>query len=826
MSPGRQVRAFGSYQYGLDGMRGYLIFCVFFYHARLGPYDGMYLMLSLFFVLSGFLITALLLDDRDRAGRIDYRRFIVRRVRRLAPAAFGGVLLAVIYGATIATKSQADALPGDILGVVFYVVNWTFIFTDQSYTDAFALPSPVQHYWSLALEEQFYVVIPVLLGLLLRFEVAAKVIGGVIAAMVAASSLWIYYLHGAGTDINRLYFGTDTRIAEVMAGVLLAVVMHYRNGEISERWRWIWSRAGWVAAAGLAYLWTTYGITEPFAYRGGFLLNSVLTSVLIMAIISQRGLMDRVFNWKPAVWVGTFSYGIYIYHFVILLWLSPERTGLDPWPNLGLVVFVTMVLAWASNKYFETPIRKGAKFGLPTIGQGAIYPVVGIGLVVAALLTANTDGDDPFATLRDDGRSQLAPVAAADGVLDLLVIHSAENAAIVDVLEEIIDDDDNIRSERAVFSCTGGVAEVDGSPTCASWATEWPALIEAHDPDTVLFFVDGWAGDDIATLEVAGAEGAQEVGTALLGTGFDLLTAQGAQIAAIGSGQPYAESFARGLAPFFQSLADLGGRPDVNLVVSGAMPDPSVLDADDYRRTSAETLLELGALYQRADREDRTRVLIIGDSQARSLGYGFERWGADRGIWVWNVATNGCGLTDEGYLIGSGTEVAIESECVTAVALLDEQVASFDPDLTIVLSSAWDIVPRRLDEWPEPKTLGTEEFTSFLTAEYVDVIETLTAGGGRILWMQAPCLDSPTVALGWEELQLLNREILPGLAEQYPDDIDLYDLDAILCPGGDPLREIDGVSPIRGDGVHFDIESSAWFAEKYGPSILETSGLP
>jgi peptidoglycan/LPS O-acetylase OafA/YrhL len=88
-------------------MRGYLIFCVFFYHARLGPYDGMYLMLPLFFVLSGFLITALLLDDRDRAGRIDYRRFIVRRVRRLAPAAFGGVLLAVIYGATVATKSQA-----------------------------------------------------------------------------------------------------------------------------------------------------------------------------------------------------------------------------------------------------------------------------------------------------------------------------------------------------------------------------------------------------------------------------------------------------------------------------------------------------------------------------------------------------------------------------------------------------------------------------------------------------------------------------------------------------------------------------------------------
>ncbi len=833
-SVGRQVRAFGSYQHGLDGLRGYTIFCVLFYHARLGPYDGFYLSLSLFFVLSGFLITAILLDDRERAGRVDFKRFWARRVRRLAPAALGGVLLAVIFGATVATRSQAEQLPGDLVGVVFYVVNWTFIATDQSYTDIFAAPSPVQHYWSLAVEEQFYLVIPLLLGFLLRVRVTHRVLVGVLGVVIAGSTLWMLYLHDGGADVDRLYFGTDTRIAEVMVGVLLAVVMHHRHGVLGERTRRVLSWAGWVAIVALGYLWTTFGVTEPFSYRGGFLLNSLLTALLIMAIVARRGVLDRVFNWKPAIWVGDLSYGIYIYHFVVFLWLTPERTGLDPWPNCAVRFAVTFLIAWASHRFVETPIRKGATFGLPKAGQGALYPVVGLALIAGAYATANTDGDDPLATLRDDGRSLRAPVATSDGILDILVIHSAENATIVDRLESLVADDEQITvAAREEFRCEGGTVETATGVTCANWAAEWPALVAEHDPDSVLFFVDGWAGDDLSSL---GSDDAtpRETSAALLDAGFDLLTTEGASIATIGSGQRYEVAFGRALTPFSQSLADLGTRRDVNIAVSGAMPDPTAVSDEEYLDQSAAALLDLAALYQRADRGDAARVLVIGDSQARSLGYGFERWGADNGVWVWNVATNGCGLADEGYVYGTGDEVPIRQECVAAVDALASQGASFDPELVVVLSSAWDLGVRRLDEWDEPQRPGDDDFDSYLLREYEEVVETFVEGGATIVWMLAPCLDVGSAAdpgavntewIDAEELDVLNGEILPELAAAHAGEVFLYDLGAVLCPGGVPLREVDGISPIRGDGVHFNIEGSAWFAENHGAEVLELGGL-
>ncbi|MCP4766852.1 MAG: acyltransferase, partial [Gammaproteobacteria bacterium] len=673
---GRQIRAFGSYQSGLDGLRGYTIPCVLLFHAGMGPYEGFYLSLSLFFSLSGFLITAILLDDSERAGRLDLKRFAARRLRRITPAALAGVVLAIIYGATIATRSQAEHLVVDLIGVIFYVVNWVFIATEHSYTDAFSAPSPVQHYWSLAVEEQFYAVIPLLLGILMWAKASHRAVVGLLSTVVIGSTYWMYYLYNAGTGIDRLYYGTDTRIAEVMVGVLLAVVMHHRNGQISERVRQILSWAGWLAILVLSYMWTTFGITESFAYQGGFLLNALLTSTVIMAIISRRGVIDRVFNWAPAIWLGVLAYGIYIYHFVIFLWLTPERTGLDPWPNLALRFAVTLLFAWTSHRFLETPILKGATFGLPKAGQLMLYPVVGLMLIGIASLTVNTGGADPLATLRDDGRSQRAPVAAADGVLDILVIYSAEHAAIVDELEAKLADDSQIRvSARSVFSCDGGWVDVDGSPACANWAAEWPALIVEHDPDSILFFVDDWAGDDISKFVIKGAGSERAIGKALLGTGFDMLTSQGASVSQVGSGQAFKRAFARGLSPYYQSLADLGMRPDLNLGSDGSMPNPTEVDTIEYLNASAESLLDLAALYQRADRAGMPRVLIIGDSQARSLGFGLERWGFDHGIWVWNAATNGCGIADEGnvYYWG-GKEARLRPECVAAVAAYKDQV--------------------------------------------------------------------------------------------------------------------------------------------------------
>ncbi|MEQ8842888.1 MAG: acyltransferase family protein [Acidimicrobiales bacterium] len=831
---GRQVRAFGGYLVGFDGLRGFTIFCVLFYHARLGPYEGFYLSLSLFFVLSGFLITAILLDDRQRSGRIDFRRFWSRRIRRLAPAAILGAVLAVVYGATLATRSQAEQLPGDLVGVVFYVVNWTFITTSQSYTDIFAAPSPVQHYWSLAVEEQFYLVIPLLLGFLLRSKVSYRAIVAVVSATILASTVWMVVLFDGGADVDRLYFGTDTRIAEVMVGVLIAVVMDQRRAVLSERARNLWALAGFPAVVALGWLWTTVGVTESFAYRGGFLLNAVLTGVLIMVLVADRGFLVRIFKFPPAVFIGRFSYGIYIYHFVIFLTLTEERTGLDTWPNCALRFAVTLLVAWLSYRYIEGPIRSGASLGLGRPGIALAYPVAGLLLVVGAYLTANTDGDDPLATLRDDGRSLRAPVATADGVLDIVVIHSAESAAVVDELDEILAGEDTIRlAARSVFGCEGGAVPVGAGTTCGNWVDDWPDLVAEHDPDSVLFFVDGWVDDDTSPLSdqpgVAQAEIADR-----LDVGFDLLTSNGASVVAVGSGHDYATGYLRGLAPFGRALATLGERADVNVVLSDVMPDPTDISDDTYVETSAETLVDLAALYQRADRADAPRVLIVGDSQARSLGFGLERWAADNGVWVWNAATNGCGLADEGFKYDTGEPRAISDECVDAVGGLDAKVRSFEPDMVVVLTSAWDVGDRRLEAWPEPLSIGDPQFDAYLTDEYRQVADTLTGGGATVVWMLAPCFDrglenNPLGVSGdWggaRELAVLNDDILPSVAAHNPGRVVLYDLADVLCPDGEPLREADGVSPIRSDGVHFSVDGSAWFAENHSTELLASGGI-
>ncbi|MEZ5245825.1 MAG: acyltransferase family protein [Acidimicrobiales bacterium] len=828
--PGRQVRAFGGYQPGFDGVRGYALVCMLLYHAELGPIDGAFFALSLFFTLSGFLITSILLDDRRQAGRVDFGRFWSRRVRRLAPAAILGLLAAVVFGATVATRSQAEKLPSEVFGVVFYIVNWTFIATEQSYADLFASPSPVQHYWSLAIEEQFYLIIPLAFAALLSRNVSHRAIFSVFASLAVLSTLWTAWLSSVGTDIDRMYYGTDTRVAEVAVGIALAVAMDRRGAVFPERVKNALAVVGVVVVASMAWMWTSFTLLDAFAYRGGLLLNGVLTGILILVLIADRGPVPFVLGLKPMVWLGRMSYGIYIFHWPIFLWLTEERTGLDPWPNFALRIGVTLVVSLASFHLVETPIRKGATLGLSVRGLRMAYPIAGIALVVGAGLTANLDGDDPLATLREDGRSTRVPVATADGVLDIVVIHSAANSEIVDALEGVIADEEQIRlAGRDVFRCEGGVVEIDVGATCANWSTEWPGLIDAHDPDVVVLLVEGWDGDDLAEL------GADERSTAarLLGAGFDLLTANGASVVVTGSGQPYEVELLREFTPLYRSFVDLGGRSDVN-VVQGSMPDPDAVSEAEYLDRSAQAIIDLGALYQRADRADATRVMVIGDSQARSLGYGLERWGANHGVWVWNAATNGCGLADDGYKYGGGEEEPIRDECLAARANLPDQVRSFDPEVVIVLSSVWDTGDRRLDGWPERRSIGDPEFDDYLTQEYIDVVDTVTETGARVVWMLAPCLDTggandpgavDTGGFGDNAREVLDGEILPAVAAVYPEKVRLYDLDAVLCPGGDPLREADGISPIRADGVHFNVEGSGWFAETYGADVLELEGL-
>ncbi|MSY22851.1 MAG: acyltransferase family protein, partial [Actinobacteria bacterium] len=208
----------------LDGLRGLAVAAVVLYHAEFKVMIGGYLGVSTFFTLSGFLITTLLINESARNGSVALGAFWGRRFRRLLPASLATLaLVATLFAWLVATADQRATMQGDIIASVFDVANWHFIFQGASYGDLFVAPSPVLHFWSLAIEEQFYLVFPVLLVLLWRVSKARlRVIGLTLGALALCSAAlpWIFTM-----SKDRIYFGTDTRAAELLLGGVLAVVL-------------------------------------------------------------------------------------------------------------------------------------------------------------------------------------------------------------------------------------------------------------------------------------------------------------------------------------------------------------------------------------------------------------------------------------------------------------------------------------------------------------------------------------------------------------------------------------------------------------------------
>jgi peptidoglycan/LPS O-acetylase OafA/YrhL len=389
--------------HALDGMRGLAVAAVLCFHAELGFAPGGFLGVSAFFTLSGFLITRLLLTERTRTGGIGLGAFWARRARRLLPAA--GVALAGVmaYGLTVATDDQLRDLRGDVLSAGGYVANWHFYASGSHYSELFEAPSPVLHFWSLAIEEQFYLLFPLLVvGALALGRGRVHVLAGALGVATVASigaSVWL------NDDVSRVYYGTDTRVAELLLGALLACTLtRWRIPETGVG-RQLVSGAGLLALATLGFLWATVEQSDAWLYRGGFALHAALVVVVLVAALSATPLAKGL-NVRPLVGLGLISYGVYLYHWPIFLWLSPDRTGLDTAPLFALRVAVTLGAAIASYRYLEQPIRTGRN--VVGVWPRVVTPAAAIALV--AVLFAVTASPPPPA-FELEAIAQRAPVA-------------------------------------------------------------------------------------------------------------------------------------------------------------------------------------------------------------------------------------------------------------------------------------------------------------------------------------------------------------------------------------------------------------------------------
>jgi peptidoglycan/LPS O-acetylase OafA/YrhL/lysophospholipase L1-like esterase len=378
----RPIKGDQRYLPGLDGLRALAVMAVVAYHLGLGWVPGGMLGVGVFFTLSGYLITDLLLAGYHRTGRLDLADFWRRRARRLLPAVL--VMMTVVLAwVTALDRSQLPALRGVAISALGYVSNWWLIAQHSSYFARFGPASPLGHLWSLAVEEQFYLVWPWLLWFGLRWVRGRPGYGasrpgdgrpgdglirpgglGLLAKgtllLAAASAIEMGVLYSPGYDPTRIYDGTDTRAFALLIGAALAFVWPSRRltAQVTEGARRVLDIAGGAGLAIILVLILGTGEYSAFVYRGGMVLLSVATLLVVGAAASPASRVGQVLGCRPLRWIGVRSYGIYLWHYPIIVLTTPAG-GHVTFVRGTLQLAASFLAAALSWKYVEEPIRHG-----------------------------------------------------------------------------------------------------------------------------------------------------------------------------------------------------------------------------------------------------------------------------------------------------------------------------------------------------------------------------------------------------------------------------------------------------------------------------------
>lgn len=344
----------------LDGLRAIAVLAVIAYHLGLPGCSGGLMGVTVFFVISGYIVTKILLVEFSRTGKIDFKNFYIRRIKRLVPAILLVIVavgaLCTLFNHVLLTKMRPQVLPS-----IFFINNWWQIFTDASYFENIGLPSPLTHFWSLAIEEQFYLVLPLTLFLVLKFGGALKHrrnLAVFLLVLAALSALEAALLYNPDHDPTRVYYGTDTRAFSLLIGAFVAVITTGNRHRLPRVQR---EALAVIGVVGMMVCLSVMGGEDPLTYRGGMVICSAFTAMLIYGTLwEDSGLVAKILSLKPFIWIGKRSYGIYLWHYPLILLLTPANgLGENGWIILAIAVVLTFVVAALSYRYVENPIRYG-----------------------------------------------------------------------------------------------------------------------------------------------------------------------------------------------------------------------------------------------------------------------------------------------------------------------------------------------------------------------------------------------------------------------------------------------------------------------------------
>jgi len=405
---------------GIDALRAIAVLAVFLYHAGVDWTPGGFLGVDVFFVISGYLITSLLLSERRRTGTVKLGQFWLRRARRLLPAV--GVLIAVtMVVAAIVEPDRVGALRGDAIASLAYVANWRFIFEHQPYFEQFQRPSLFRHLWSLSVEEQFYLFWPLAFAGGMALLGRKRLLVGVLAG--AAASLALTWILFDPSDASRVYYGTDTHAAGLLIGVALALAWSPWQLRRATPGRWCGPALDAIGAIALCYLVLSFLRVHDYdlaLFHGGYLWLALASAAVIAVVAHPSARFASLLAQPPLVWLGLRSYSFYLWHWPVL---ALTRPGLDVSLPRGLLIplqlLAVLALADLSYRFVELPFRGKRKlFSLPDgwlrVGRPALaFSVVAIIALVgwSGIVSSSGSSDSAAASTAEFAKVNAKPVS-------------------------------------------------------------------------------------------------------------------------------------------------------------------------------------------------------------------------------------------------------------------------------------------------------------------------------------------------------------------------------------------------------------------------------
>lgn len=801
--PGLVVERFGT-QPPLDGLRGIAVALVVAYHAHFPWAAGGWLAIDVFFVLSGFLITTIAVSELGRSGSIRLGAFWTRRIRRLFP------LLAVVVGTVIlwawlgAPANELGPIRRDGIGSLLYVSNWVQIRAGVGYFAQFGNPSPLTHTWSLGVEEQYYLIWPLLMTLAViagpRFRGSAAqdrrsnqawrsamrrilviaVVGSVLSALTALT------LSIVGASSDRIYFGADTRVQSLLVGSALAIVRWGR-----------WNRADGAEApgespgrrsnlatdlfglaCGVAFMVACVaGVSTTTVYRGGFILVALATATFIAVSILPGSRVGRAISIAPLRYLGRISYGVYLWHWPIFAVVTERRTGWSWGVTTTVRLALTLAISAVTFVLVEDPFRRRIRWSLWAV------PIVIIGLSLALLaVTAGAVESDAERFRADQARNEAPPTTVPiPAKTRVLVVGDSYGSRIA---REWASEGETIVTDATFEDCGPyrSIADLRIDPSlatdrgvCGDWRASWAASIDAAHPDVVVIAVRSWLAlsqdESIRTVDFQyDIAKPQNLMTDELNQVIDLAKSKGATVllttsppSAFSPSEIGAVDLYNRVVPNLHTLrpddvAELSlGRSCPSLCTSdafgvepssrGSVPTAAAIPRFRLELSNAARRRHVDLITSKRIVDRRPHVLLVGDSVGWSLGsywYGSATTPPpDTPLLVWNRATYECEL-DSGPRIQSDGYVALSTKCANWEADWSAYLDRFDPDLAVTMIGSWEVFDRRIGG--RRLVFATPEWDANMSAILDRTITTLSTKGARVVLLTQPPTRSPALS--------------------------------------------------------------------------------